>query len=96
MKPKLSPDERTALDLLLADTERMIGTEAEPAAVAAELAARLQRDAREVVKQTIAARIAAAEESGDRSAVKALIAELQTMLAPAAGNKQKKDVHAKA
>ncbi|MGI6103650.1 MAG: DNA primase [Patescibacteria group bacterium] len=97
VKPKLSLDERTALDLLIADAERMVGAEAEadPATVAGELARRLHRDAREVVKQTIAARIAAAEEQGDRSAVKALIAELQTMLAPPPAELQGKDVHAK-
>ncbi len=77
-----SREDQLAVTALVADTEHWIAEGIDPTAVAGELADRLRSGEREELKRSMAARIAAAEATGDRTQVKTLMTELQAMLKP--------------
>ncbi len=77
-----SREDQLAIAALVVETEQWLADGLDARSVAAELLGRLQAGEREDIKRSMAARIAAAEASGDRTQVKALMVELQTILKP--------------
>lgn len=78
----LERDDQANAAALMMETEQWLTQELDVGQVGNELLQRLQQGEREDIKRSMAARIAAAEASGDRSQVKQLMSELQTILKP--------------
>lgn len=82
VQSKLERDDQANAVALTMETEQWLTQELDAGQVGTELLHRLQQGEREDIKRSMAARIAAAEASGDRGQVKQLMSELQTILKP--------------
>lgn len=78
----LGREDQAQLASLLMETEHWLTPELVPSEVAQELLIRLRQGEREDIKRSMAAKIAAAEASGNREHVKQLMNELQSVLQP--------------
>jgi DNA primase len=78
----LGREDQANVAALVMETEQWLTQELDAGQVGQELLQRLHQGEREDVKRSMAARIAAAEASGDRAQVKQLMTELQTILKP--------------
>lgn len=82
VQASLERDDQAQLAALTMETEHWLTPELVPAEVAQELIGRLRQGEREDIKRSMAAKIAAAEASGNREQVKQLMSELQSVLQP--------------
>jgi len=78
----LGREDQANVAALVMETEQWLTKELDAEKVGNELLGRLHQGERDKNKRSMAARIAAAEASGDRAQVKQLMTELQTILKP--------------